>query len=313
MDYKHTSVMPAEVIRGLNIKEDGVYVDGTLGGGGHSKLILQKLSDKGVLIGIDRDLDAITVAEEELREYKARRIFVHDRYSNINEILGDNGIERIDGAILDIGVSSYQLDDEGRGFSYMKDAPLDMRMDKSSKLTAETVVNEYSESELADIIHSYGEERWAQRIAKFIVAARKDGRIESSGKLVELIKAAIPKGARKDGPHPAKRTFQSIRIEVNGELDEIRRGAENFIKVLAPKGRLGVITFHSLEDRIVKRTFAEHEDPCTCPKGFPECVCGKVSDGHRVNRKPLTPGEEELSGNHRARSAKLRFFEKDEE
>lgn len=294
----------------LNIRPDGIYVDGTLGGGGHARGIGERLSEKGLLMGIDRDMDAMAAAGERLKDLKCRKLLVNSTYAEIDSVLEENGIDGIDGALLDIGVSSFQLDNPERGFSYMHDAPLDMRMNRDDSFTAYDVVNGYDKRELTDIIRKYGEEKWASRIAEFIVRERKTKRINTTGELVEIIKKAIPAGARREGPHPAKRTFQAIRIEVNSELDQLREAIDKFCDVLNPGGRLCIITFHSLEDRIVKETFNRRLNPCTCPPEFPVCVCGKVSDVNKVTGKPIVPSEEELETNPRARSAKLRVIEK---
>ena len=310
MEFKHTSVLFEECMEGLKIRPDGIYADGTLGGGGHSSGICSRLGENGTLIGIDRDTDALKAAEERLKDYPCRKIFVQSNYSDIKDVLEELGIEKLDGALLDLGVSSFQLDNPERGFSYMQDAPLDMRMSQDDSFTAYDVVNEYSEKELHNIIHKYGEERWASRIESFIVKARKDKPLESTGELVDVIKAAIPARARREGPHPAKRTFQAIRIEVNDELGQLERAIDEFCDVLAPEGRLCVITFHSLEDRIVKEILQKRVNPCTCPKEFPVCVCGKVGDIRKITGKPIVPTPEELEQNPRARSAKLRIAEK---
>lgn len=310
MEFKHTSVLPMECIENLHIKPDGIYVDGTLGGGGHSSLICERLSEKGTLIGIDRDTDALEAASERLSKYKCNKIFVQSNYSDIKDVLDAEGIESVDGALLDLGVSSFQLDNADRGFSYMHDAPLDMRMSRDDILSAYNVVNEYPQKKLAAIISEYGEERWASRIASFIAEARKEKNIETTGELVEIIKAAVPAAARRDGPHPAKRTFQAIRIEVNDELGQLEHAVSEFCDVLAPKGRLCIISFHSLEDRIVKDIFNQRANPCTCPKEFPVCVCGKKPDIKKITKKPILPTEEELESNPRSRSAKLRVCQK---
>lgn len=310
MEFKHTSVLLDETIEGLDIKSDGIYVDGTLGGGGHSSVICSRLSEKGILIGIDRDRDALAAASERLKQYSCTRHYVQSNYSDIKNVLEKLGIDAIDGAVLDLGVSSFQLDNAERGFSYMNDAPLDMRMSQGDTFTAYDVVNGYTKDELAGIIRKYGEEKWASRIAEFIVKFRKKKPVESTFELVEIIKAAVPAKARRDGPHPAKRTFQAIRIEVNDELGQLRRACDEFCDVLAPGGRLCVITFHSLEDRIVKECFKRRVNPCTCPPEFPVCICGKTADVRKITGKPVVPGEEELEHNHRARSAKLRIIEK---
>lgn len=310
MEFKHKSVLFDECMEGLNIKPDGIYVDGTLGGGGHSSGICELLGPEGTLIGIDRDQDALNAASERLKDYKCNKIFVQSNYSDIAQVLEDLEIDEIDGALLDLGVSSFQLDNPERGFSYMNDAPLDMRMSQDDTFTAYDVVNEYDKKELTNIISKYGEERWASRIADFVVKAREDKPLESTFELVDVIKAAIPASARRTGPHPAKRTFQAIRIEVNDELGQLERAVSEFCDVLAPKGRLCIITFHSLEDRIVKDIFNQRANPCTCPKEFPVCVCGKKADIKKVTGKPIIPSKEELEENPRARSAKLRIAQR---
>lgn len=310
MDFKHVPVLYEECLENLSIKPDGIYVDGTLGGGGHAFGIGSKLNEKGMLIGIDRDTDALNAAGERLKDLKCRTELVHNTYANIKEVLDELGIPGIDGALLDIGVSSFQLDNKDRGFSYMHDAPLDMRMNRDDGFSAYDVVNTYDKKQLQEIIKKYGEEKWASRISDFIVKKRQNGPIETTGQLVEIIKAAIPAAARREGPHPAKRTFQAIRIEVNGELDQIAQAVDEFCDVLLPGGRLCIITFHSLEDRIVKEAFNRRLNPCTCPKEFPVCVCGKVSDAVKVTGKPIVANDEELETNPRARSAKLRVIEK---
>ncbi len=310
MEFRHVPVLLDECLEGLSIKPDGIYVDGTLGGGGHASAVCERLSGSGTLIGIDRDRDAIDAAGKRLENYPCRKIFVNRNYSDIKEILKDNGIDSIDGALLDLGVSSFQLDNAERGFSYMNDAPLDMRMNRDDSLTAKDVVNGYSRADLTRIISAYGEERWASRIASFIEEARKEKPIETTGELTEIIKAAIPASARRTGPHPAKRTFQAIRIEVNEELTRLEKALEDFCDVLSPGGRLCVISFHSLEDRIVKDVMARRADPCTCPPDIPVCVCGKVADIKKITRKPVVPSGEEQEDNPRARSAKLRICEK---
>lgn len=310
MEFKHTSVLFNECINGLAIKPDGIYVDGTLGGGGHASGICQNLSKNGTLIGIDRDRDALEAAEKRLAEYECKKYFVQSNYSDIKEVLEELEIEKIDGALLDLGVSSFQLDNPERGFSYMQDAPLDMRMSQDDDFTAYDVVNDYDAKELTEVIRKYGEERWASRIADFVVNARKAKPIETTSELVDVIKAAIPAAARRTGPHPAKRTFQAIRIEVNDELGQLERAVDEFCDVLSPGGRLCIISFHSLEDRIVKEIINKRINPCTCPKEFPVCVCGKVGDIKKSSNKPILPSEEELENNPRARSAKLRIAEK---
>lgn len=309
MEFNHVSVLLYEAIEGLNIRENGIYVDGTLGGGGHSSEIVKRLSG-GRLIGIDQDTDAIRAASERLEEYKDRFTAVHSNFYNVRAVLDELGIEKTDGFLLDLGVSSYQLDEAERGFSYMNDAPLDMRMNRDSKYSAWDVVNNKSEKELNDIIFNYGEEKWAKRIAQFIVSERAQKSIDTTFELVEVIKKAVPKGARRDGPHPAKRTFQAIRIEVNGELAILDKAVDDMVASLNVGGRLCIITFHSLEDRIIKNAMRRHENPCTCPPGFPVCVCGKIPDGKVITRKPILPSQEELEFNPRARSAKLRILEK---
>lgn len=310
MEFKHVSVLYDECIDGLKIKSGGIYVDGTLGGGGHASGICNLLDSKGTLIGIDKDRDALNAAEKRLKEFNCRKQFVQDNYSNIEEVLDRLGVSGIDGALLDLGVSSFQLDNFERGFSYMQQAPLDMRMNAEDSLTAEEVVNSYTGAELTEVIRKYGEERWAARISDFIVKARKNKRIENTTELVDIIKAAIPAAARRDGPHPAKRTFQAIRIEVNDELGHLERAVEAFCNILNPGGRLCIITFHSLEDRIVKEYFNQRLNPCTCPKEFPICNCGKVTDVVKVTGKPIVSTKQELESNPRARSAKLRIIEK---
>ena len=310
MDFNHIPVLYEECISNLKIKSSGIYVDGTLGGGGHAMGIAQKLDRDGLLIGIDRDTDAIEAAGKRLESAQCRVELVHNTYANIKEILASLGVEGIDGALLDIGVSSFQLDNKDRGFSYMQDAPLDMRMNRDDDFSAYDVVNSYDKEQLTTIIRKYCEEKWASRISDLIVKKRKNGSIETTGQLVDIIKAAIPASARRDGPHPAKRTFQAIRIEVNSELDQLQEAIDRFCDVLLPGGRLCIITFHSLEDRIVKETFARRLNPCTCPKEFPVCVCGKVSDMVKVTGKPIVSGKSELEDNARARSAKLRVIEK---
>lgn len=310
MEYKHTSVLFSETMEHLNIKPEGIYVDGTLGGGGHAGGICERLNSKGILIGIDRDKDALKASKQVLKEFPCQKYFIQRNYESIIEILQELNIEKIDGAILDLGVSSFQLDNPVRGFSYMHDGALDMRMNAEDTVTAYEIINTYEEERLAEVIRSYGEERWASRISEFIIKERKKEPIKTTFQLVDIIKAAIPASARREGPHPAKRTFQAIRIEVNDELGQLARAIERFIDVLNYQGRLCIITFHSLEDRIVKETFQRREDPCTCPKDFPICICGKVPDITRINRKPILPGKQELDKNTRARSAKLRVVEK---
>lgn len=310
MDFNHVPVLYEECISNLKIKPNGVYVDGTLGGGGHALGIGSHLDNDGMLIGIDRDKDAIDAATKRLENLTCRKVFVQNNYANIKDVLSSLDVAGIDGALLDIGVSSFQLDNKERGFSYMQDAPLDMRMNRDDDFTAYDIVNGYDKKQLTNIIRKYGEEKWASRISDFIVKERKKEAIKTTGQLVDLIKAAIPASARRDGPHPAKRTFQAIRIEVNSELEQLERAVDAFCDVLRPGGRLCIITFHSLEDRIVKESFHRRLDPCTCPKEFPVCICGKVSDVVKVTGKPVISGEKELADNSRARSAKLRVIEK---
>lgn len=309
MKFEHVPVLYNEVMDALDIKADGIYVDGTLGGGGHSSGICERLSEKGTLIGVDRDTAALEAAGERLKDYACQRVYLHTNYSDVEAIKEAAG-GKVDGILLDLGVSSFQLDTAERGFSYMHDAPMDMRMNEDDAFTAYQVVNEYSEQDLARIIKEYGEEKWASRIAKFIVSERKLKPVETTGELVEIIKKAIPAAARREGPHPAKRTFQAIRIEVNAELEHLKRALDTLPDILAPGGRLAIITFHSLEDRMVKVAFDKRLNPCTCPKEFPVCVCGKVADVKKITRKPLVAGEKELDVNPRSRSAKLRVIEK---
>ncbi len=310
MNFKHVSVLLEESIENLNIKSNGIYVDGTLGGGGHSSEIVKRLGDDGLLIGIDQDANAINAATDKLKEHLHKVKLVRDNFRNIEGVLNELNITGIDGILLDLGVSSHQLDEAERGFSYMHDAPLDMRMDNRNTLTAKNVVNDYSEKELERVIKEYGEERWAKRVASFIVNERATSEILTTHQLVNVIKKAIPKGARIDGPHPAKRTFQAIRIEVNQELDIIEGTINDAVKYLNPGGRICIITFHSLEDRIVKNAFKKLQNPCVCPPKFPICKCGGVQSIEIITRKPIISAEEELDDNHRARSAKLRVAEK---
>lgn len=310
MEFTHISVLLNEVLEGLNIKPDGIYVDGTLGGAGHSFEIAKRLDAGGRLIGIDRDDNAIAAATKRLEPYKDRVTIVRDNYLNTLDILDTLGIKTIDGMLLDLGVSSHQFDEGERGFSYREDAPLDMRMDRRDELTAFEVVNEYSEQELFRIIRDYGEDSFAKNIAKHIVRARSEKPIETTFELADVIKAAIPARVREGKGHPAKKTFQAIRIEVNSELDILKDSINGLIDVLKPGGRLCIISFHSLEDKIVKNAFRTAEDPCICPKDFPVCVCGRKSKGKVITRKAVTAGVEELEMNNRAHSAKLRVFEK---
>ncbi len=308
MEFKHEPVMLQECIKGLNIKENGIYVDGTLGGAGHSKEILKRLSKEGRLIGIDRDEEALSAAKENLKEF-TNVTYVHDNHDNIKSILENLKIDKVDGILLDLGVSSYQLDERNRGFSYLGENELDMRMDKSQKLTAKDVVNTYKEEDLANVIYQYGEERFSRRIAKNICEYRKVKQIETTKELVEIIEKSIPKKFQNDG-HPAKRTFQAIRIEVNNEIKPLYETVKNCIECLKPGGRLCIITFHSLEDRAVKNAYIDAKGKCTCPKDLPYCVCGAKSLGEIITRKPIVATEEEKDRNSRSKSAKLRIFEK---
>lgn len=311
MIFNHYSVLLNETIESLKIKPDGIYVDGTLGGGGHAGEVAKRLGEGGRLIGIDQDADAIAAASEHLREYADKVTIVRSNYVRITEVLSELGIEKADGIYLDLGVSSYQLDTADRGFTYREEnAPLDMRMDQRKTETAKDIVNNYSEADLFHIIRDYGEDRFAKNIAKHIVMARQKKEIETTGELNEIIRAAIPARVRATGGHPSKRTYQAIRIELNQELRVLEDSVDRMIDLLAPGGRLSIITFHSLEDRIVKNRFRINENPCTCPPEFPVCMCGKKSKGHVVTRKPILPGEEELEENSRSKSAKLRVFEK---
>ncbi|MGG7143695.1 16S rRNA (cytosine(1402)-N(4))-methyltransferase RsmH [Clostridium nigeriense] len=309
MEFKHVSVLLNECIEGLNIKENGIYVDGTLGGGGHSSEILKELSGDGLLIGIDQDKDALKAAGLRLQNFNNVK-FVHSNFYNIDSILNNLQIEKIDGMLMDLGVSSYQLDKGDRGFSYMQDAPLDMRMNRENSLSAYEVINDYEEEEIYRIIRDYGEEKFAKRIARFIVENRENKPIETTLELVEIIKAAIPAKARREGPHPAKRTFQAIRIEVNSELSILNKAIEDGVNRLNKGGRMAIITFHSLEDRIVKLKFKELATSCTCPKEFPICVCGGKAKVKIITRKAIDPSKEEVDENPRSRSAKLRVVEK---
>ena len=310
MEFRHKSVLLEESIEALHIRPDGIYVDGTLGGGGHSYEICRRLSDRGRLIGIDQDAAAIAAATKRLEEFKDRVTIVRSNYCDMKKELGKLGITSVDGVILDLGVSSYQLDEAERGFTYREDAPLDMRMDQRQTLSAKEVVNDYSEMELYRMIRDYGEDRFAKNIAKHIVRARAKKPIETTGELCEIIKAAIPAKMRAGTGHPAKQTFQALRIELNHELDVLTQSIDGMIDRLAPGGRLCIITFHSLEDRIVKTRFRTNENPCICPPGFPVCVCGRISKGKVITRKPILPSEQEMEENSRSKSAKLRVFEK---
>ena len=310
MKFEHTSVLLEEVLDHLAIRPEGIYVDGTLGGGGHSYHILERLTEGGRLIGIDQDTDAIAAAGERLSAFGDAVTIVHDNYEHIGEVLHDLGIEKVDGILLDLGVSSYQLDNPERGFTYRTDAPLDMRMDQSSALNAKEIVNTYPEEELTRILREYGEERCAARIASNIVKARSKKPLETTGELSAIVRASIPAKMREKGGNPDKRTFQAIRIACNRELDVLRDSLDTMIDLLTPGGRLCVITFHSLEDRIVKNAFKRNENPCTCPPEFPVCVCGKKSKGRVVTRKAIAPSAHELEVNRRSASAKLRVFER---
>ena len=308
MEFKHKPVMLEECIQGLNIKENGIYIDGTLGGAGHSKEIAKRLSKEGLLIGIDRDEEALKAAKEKLKEFPNVK-YIHNNHDNIKEIIEELNIEKVDGILLDLGVSSYQLDERNRVFSYLGENELDMRMDRTQKLTAKEVVNTYEEEKLADVIYQYGEERFSRRIAKNICIARKEKTIETTKQLVEIIEKSIPKSKQKDG-HPAKRTFQAIRIEVNDEIKPLYETVKNCIDCLKPGGRLCIITFHSLEDRAVKNAYIEATGRCICPKDLPYCVCGAKQLGKIITRKPIIASEEEQEENSRSKSAKLRIFEK---
>lgn len=310
MTFEHKSVLLTETIEGLKIKPDGTYVDGTLGGGGHSAEIASRLGERGRLIGIDRDEAAIEAAGRRLLEFGGRVTIIRDNYRNTKEALAALGITGIDGMVLDLGVSSYQLDAQERGFSYRFDTPLDMRMDQRQSKSARDILNEYSEMELYRVIRDYGEERFAKNIAKKIVRARAEKPIETTGELNEIIRSAIPAKMRAAGGHPSKRTFQAVRIECNRELEALKESIGELIDLLNPGGRICIISFHSLEDRIVKTEFRQAQNPCTCPPGFPVCVCGKTSRGKVITSKPILPGEEEVKENSRAGSAKLRIFEK---
>ncbi len=311
MEFRHKSVLLEETIENLNIKPDGIYVDGTLGGAGHAYEVAKRLTEGGRLIGIDQDADAIAAASQKLEPLKNRVTIVRNNYCNMKEELQKLGISGVDGILLDLGVSSFQLDTPERGFTYREeDAPLDMRMDQRNSRTAKDIVNQYSEKELYRIIRDFGEDRFAKNIAKHIVAARQEKEIETTGELTEIIRASIPKKVQATGGHPAKRTFQAIRIELNRELEVLQDTLDEMIELLNEDGRICIITFHSLEDRIVKTIFKKNENPCTCPSDFPVCVCGKKSKGKVISRKPILPKEEELEENSRAKSAKLRVFEK---
>ena len=308
--HEHKSVLLDESIENMCLKPGSAVIDATLGGGGHAREILKRILPGGHLFGFDKDADAIARCKDALSEFEQNVTFIHDDFKNAQAVLGELGIKQVNAVIADLGVSSFQLEDAERGFSYNADAKLDMRMDQNAFPSAYEVVNSYTTGALTRILRDYGEEKWAARIAQFIVEARTEKYIETTGELTEIIKRAIPAGARREGPHPAKRTFQALRIEVNGELKDLDRAVEQFAELLAPGGRLCVITFHSLEDRIVKTIFKKNENPCTCPPDFPVCVCGKTSKGKVLTRKPILPTEEEMDLNPRSKSAKLRVFER---
>ena len=310
MEFKHKSVLLFETVDNLNIKPDGIYVDGTLGGGGHSFQILKRLGDGGRLIGIDQDEDALKAAGERLAIFEDKVTTVRSNYCHMKQVLHDLGIQKVSGIILDLGVSSYQLDEPERGFTYREDVPLDMRMDRRNPKTAKNIVNEYSEMELFRIIRDFGEDKFAKNIAKHIVAAREKKEIETTGELIEIIKAAIPAKVRATGGHPAKKTFQAIRIELNAELEVLQNSLDDMIDLLEDGGRICIITFHSLEDRIVKTIYKTNENPCICPSHFPVCVCGRKPKGKVITRKPIVPSDEELEENSRSKSSKLRVFER---
>lgn len=309
MEFKHKSVLLNETIDGLNIKPDGIYVDGTLGGGGHAYEVCRRLGEKGSIVGIDQDAAAIEAASARLKDFGEKVTIVRSNYCDMKSKLHELGIDKVDGIVLDLGVSSYQLDTAERGFSYREDAPLDMRMDTRQKMTARDIVNDYTEADLYRVIRDYGQDKFAKNIAKHIVQARAVKPVETTAELSEIIRASIPMKFQKKSGHPAKRTFQAIRIELNRELDVLRDSLDDMIDLLNPGGRLCIITFHSLEDRIVKSAFRKNENPCTCPPDFPVCVCGKKSKGSIITKKPILPSEEELEYNSRSKSAKLRIFE----
>lgn len=309
MEFKHKSVLLNETIDGLNIKPDGIYVDGTLGGGGHAYEVCRRLGEKGSIVGIDQDAAAIEAASARLKDFGEKVTIVRSNYCDMKSKLHELGIDKVDGIVLDLGVSSYQLDTAERGFSYREDAPLDMRMDTRQKMTARDIVNDYTEADLYRVIRDYGEDKFAKNIAKHIVQARAVKPVETTAELSEIIRASIPMKFQKKSGHPAKRTFQAIRIELNRELDVLRDSLDDMIDLLNSGGRLCIITFHSLEDRIVKSAFRKNENPCTCPPDFPVCVCGKKSKGSIITKKPILPSEEELEYNSRSKSAKLRIFE----
>ena len=310
MEFNHTSVLLHETVDGLNVRPDGIYVDATLGGGGHAFEVCSKLDNKGKFVGIDQDAAAIEAASERLKDFGEKVTIIRSNYCDMKSRLQEIGVDKVDGIVLDLGVSSYQLDTAERGFSYRVDAPLDMRMDRRQAMTARDIVNDYSEMDLFRIIRDYGEDKFAKNIAKHIVMEREKGPIETTGQLIEIIKRAIPMKFQKTSGHPAKRTFQAIRIELNRELEVLRDSLDDMIELLNEDGRICIITFHSLEDRIVKSAFKKNEDPCVCPSHFPVCVCGNVSKGKVITRKPILPSEEELEENSRSKSAKLRIFER---
>ena len=310
MAFKHKSVLLEETVDGLAIKPDGIYVDGTLGGGGHAFEVCSRLNEQGRFIGIDQDAAAIEAASERLRDFGEKVTIIRSNYCEMKSRLHEIGVDKVDGIVIDLGVSSYQLDTAERGFSYRVDAPLDMRMDQRQQLTAREIVNTYSEADLFRVIRDYGEDKFAKNIAKHIVIERQKAPIETTGQLNEIIRHAIPMKFQKTAGHPSKRTFQAIRIELNRELDVLRESLDDMIEMLNPGGRICIITFHSLEDRIVKSAFRKNENPCTCPSHFPVCVCGNVSKGKVITRKPILPREEELEYNSRSKSAKLRIFER---
>ena len=309
MEFVHKSVLLKETIDGLKIKPDGIYVDGTLGGGGHAYEVCRRLGEKGSIVGIDQDAAAIEAASARLKDFGEKVTIVRSNYCDMKSKLHELGIDKVDGIVLDLGVSSYQLDTAERGFSYREDAPLDMRMDTRQKMTARDIVNDYTEADLYRVIRDYGEDKFAKNIAKHIVQARAVKPVETTAELSEIIRASIPMKFQKKSGHPAKRTFQAIRIELNRELDVLRDSLDDMIDLLNPGGRFCIITFHSLEDRIVKSAFRKNENPCTCPPDFPVCVCGKKSKGSIITKKPILPSEEELEYNSRSKSAKLRIFE----
>lgn len=310
MEFKHRSVLLEETIEGLQIRKDGIYVDGTLGGGGHTLEICKRLGEKGSIVGIDQDQAAVTAASIRLKDFGEKVTIVWSNYCDMKSVLQQLQIDKVDGIILDLGVSSYQLDTAERGFSYREDAPLDMRMDTRQEKTARDIVNGYSETELFRVIRDYGEEKFARNIAKNIVERREKAPICTTGELTDIIRSSIPMKFQKKGGHPAKRTFQAIRIELNKELEVLRESLDDMIELLNPGGRLCIITFHSLEDRIVKNAFRKNEDPCICPSDFPVCVCGRTSKGKVITRKPILPSPEEMEENSRSKSAKLRIFQK---